>query len=172
PSRAISVITANYPVSRNMKVNTLYSDADTPRAVAVSTPSRMKPTWLMDEYAIIRFTSRCMRATTAPTSRLSTASAQMIGCQSARTVPKDETNTRSKAAKAPALATAAMNPATGDGEPSYTSGDHMWNGTAAILNPKPTSSRARPASSTPFEAITFLDRESAIWGRLLDPVAP
>ena len=45
------------------------------------------------------------------------ASPQTIGCQSVRTVPNEDTNTRSRAAKAPALATAAMNPVTGEGEP-------------------------------------------------------
>ena len=42
---------------------------------------------------------------------------QMTGCQSVRTVPNEETKTRSKPANAPALATAAMKPVTGDGEP-------------------------------------------------------
>jgi len=41
----------------------------------------------------------------------------MIGRQSVSMTPKEENRTRSKAAKAPALATAAMNPVTGDGAP-------------------------------------------------------
>ena len=77
----------------------------------------MKPAWLMDEYAIIRFTSRCIRATVAPTTRLRMASPQMIGCQSVRAVANEDTNTRSRATNAPALATAAMKPVTGDGDP-------------------------------------------------------
>ena len=96
----------------------------------------------------------------------------MIGRQSDSTTPKDENNTRSIAANAPALATAAMNPVTGEGAPWYTSGVHMWNGTAAILNPKPTNSSARPASSSPLVRTTFLDRKSAIWVRFVEPVAP
>ncbi len=76
------------------------------------------------------------------------------------------------AAKAPALATAAMNPVTGDGAPWYTSGVHMWNGTAATLKAKPTIRSARPASRRPLVSTTFLDRKSAIWVRLVDPVAP
>ena len=66
----------------------------------------------------MRLTSVWTRASTAPTTRLRMARAQTIGCQSTRTVPKAEMNTRSTAAKAPTLAMAAMNPATGDGEPS------------------------------------------------------
>ncbi len=40
-----------------------------------------------------------------------------MGRQSFVTTPKDETSTLSMAANAPALATAAMNPVTGDGAP-------------------------------------------------------
>ena len=42
----------------------------------------MKPAWLIDEYAIIRFTFVWTMATMAPTSRVRTASAVMAGCQS------------------------------------------------------------------------------------------
>ena len=45
-----------------------------------------------------------------------------------------------------------MHATLGLGEPWYTSGVQKWNGTAATLNPKPTSSRARPASSRPVSA--------------------
>ena len=76
------------------------------------------------------------------------------------------------AAKAPALATAAMKPVTGEGAPWYTSGVHMWNGTAATLKAKPTIIRARPASSRPLVRTTFLDRKSEIWVRFVEPVAP
>ena len=40
-----------------------------------------------------------------------------MGRQSVETTPKEENRTRSMAAKAPALATAAMKPVTGDGAP-------------------------------------------------------
>ena len=48
-----------------------------------------------------------------------------------------------------------MNAVTGVGAPWYTSGVHMWNGTAATLNPRPTSSSARPSSSTPSSRSVF-----------------
>ena len=48
----------------------------------------------------------------------------------------------------------------------------MWNGTAAILKAKPTMSSAIPARSKPLLISTFLDRKSAIWVRLVEPVAP
>ena len=38
----------------------------------------------------------------------------------------------------------AMNAVTGVGAPWYTSGVHMWNGTAATLKPRPTSEQREP----------------------------
>ena len=38
-----------------------------------------------------------------------------------------------------------MNAVTGVGAPWYTSGVHMWNGTAATLKPSPTSRSAKPS---------------------------
>ena len=35
----------------------------------------------------------------------------------------------------------------GVGAPSYTSGAHMWNGTAAILKPIPATTRITPSGS-------------------------
>ena len=35
----------------------------------------------------------------------------------------------------------------GVGAPSYTSGAHMWNGTAAILNPMPATTRMTASGS-------------------------
>ena len=49
------------------------------------------------------------------------------------------------AAKAATLVQAAMNAVTGVGAPSYASGAHMWNGTAATLKAKPTSNSPPPA---------------------------
>ena len=48
----------------------------------------------------------------------------------------------------------------------------MWNGTAATLKAKPTSSRASPARSSPLLTRSFLERKSAIWTMLVEPVAP
>jgi hypothetical protein len=53
-------------------------------------------------------------------------------------------NTRTIAAKAAAFTAALIIAVTGVGAPSYTSGVHMWNGTAAILKPNPTPTSARP----------------------------
>ncbi len=66
----------------------------------------------------------------------------------------------------------AMYPLTGDGEPWYTSGTQVWNGTAPTLKPKPTIMNAMPASSSPFWVITTSDRNVWILTRFVDPVAP
>src|SRR5438067_13778481 len=119
----------------------------------------------------MRLTSVCTTASTEPTTRLSTASAQMTGCQSTCELPNAEYATRRSAAKPAALAAAAMNPVTGVGEPWYTSGVHMWNGTAATLKPSPTASIASAASSMP-ELTTFVRRNAEIAVRFVDPVTP
>src|SRR4028118_2064392 len=97
----------------------------------------------------MRFTSVWTTASTEPTTMLRTASTQTMGFQSSCSVPKAEKKMRSRAAKPAALAAAAMNAVTGVGEPWYTSGVHVWNGTAATLKPKPPSRRARPARRAP-----------------------
>ena len=46
--------------------------------------------------------------------------------------------------RAATFGTIAKNNVTAVGEPSYTSGAHIWNGTADILNAKPTSIKTIP----------------------------
>src|SRR6266508_5933150 len=64
--------------------------------------------------------------------------------------------TRSSAANPAIFAPAAMKAVTAVGEPWYTSGVHIWKGTAAILKPSPTRMRAAPMVRSrgegPFEA--------------------
>jgi hypothetical protein len=55
---------------------------------------------------------------------------------------------RSSAAKPAALAPADMKAVTEVGAASYASGVHMWNGTAATLKPKPTSTSSAPATNS------------------------
>ena len=77
---------------------------------------------------------------------------------------------RTSAAKAAAFTPVAMKPLTGVGEPSYTSGAHMWNGTAETLKPMPMSSSPRPS-----DAISGSGRPASwapISDRLVVPVAP
>src|SRR5947209_18692379 len=77
------------------------------------------------------------------------------------------------AAKAAALDADAVKPVTGDGAPSYTSGVHMWNGTAATLNAKPTRSRARPENRRPLLSAGGVSRKKMkMSARRVEPVAP
>ena len=46
--------------------------------------------------------------------------------------------------KAATFGTTAKNKVTDVGEPSYTSGAHIWNGTADILNANPTNIKTNP----------------------------
>src|SRR5205814_2280010 len=64
-----------------------------------------------------------------------------------RGVAEPPTRMRTSVAKAATLTAAAMKPVTGAGAPSYTSGTHMWNGTAATLNANPEARRAAAAKS-------------------------
>ncbi len=82
-------------------------------------------------------------------------------------------NSRARTAKPAALMAPAMNSVMGTGAPSYTSGVHMWKGTAETLNP-----RATIHSSMPTCAISGADTTSCssqyrpISATSSDPVAP
>ena len=117
-----------------------------PLATAVS----RYPACPIELYASIRFRLRCASATRFPTTIVIAANHQTISVHTTVTGPSASSSTRSIAANAAALTAAAMNAVMGVGAPSYTSGVHMWNGTAATLKAKPTSSMPIPISSTVF----------------------
>src|SRR6478735_1645084 len=75
-------------------------------------------------------------------------------------------------AKDAAFEPTERNAVIGVGAPSYTSGAHMWNGTAAILKPNPTRSSAIPASSIGLSASRYFAIVAPIVARFVDPVAP
>src|SRR5512142_2447408 len=89
----------------------------------------------------------CEMATTLPTIMVSAERAARTGVRSADSDGKASANTRSSAANPAIFAPAAMNAVTAEGAPWYTSGVHMWNGTAATLNPSPTMMSAAPTVS-------------------------
>src|SRR5215813_6613412 len=99
----------------------------------------------MDEYASIRLTLDWATATTLPRVMVTAASPQstavMFGWARGSTPP----NRRMSAAKTAALEPVAMKAETLVGAPSYTSGAHMWKGTAEILKPNPTRRSPTPA---------------------------
>src|SRR5262245_52157458 len=133
---------------------------------------RMYPACAIDEYARMRLTSDCTTAAMLPNSSDSTARTHTIGRQSSRYCGKATVKSRSSAANAAALVAAAMNAVTGVGAPWYTSGVHMWNGTAETLNPRPTMSSPSPNSNVDCSNSVFLLRNSAIHVSDVVPVAP
>ena len=77
---------------------------------------------------------------------------------------------RSSIANEAAFEPTDRNAVTGVGAPSYTSGAHMWNGTAAILNPMPAARRIMPRLST--RPPSCAASATAISSSRVEPVAP
>src|SRR6266496_2323956 len=100
----------------------------------------------MDEKAIRRLTLVCGKASRFPTVIVTAARIAMVIDQSRAigTVAsgKIAKNKRISTAKPAAFDAVDKNPATGVGEPSYTSGAQKWNGTRETLKPIPTRIRA------------------------------
>src|SRR5438874_13526461 len=93
-------------------------------------------------------------------------------CEAAAS-PNPETRIRTSVANAAACTPAAMKPVTGAGAPSYTSGTHMWNGTAATLNANPDASSATAAySNADAPEGPPLRSAAATSASLVEPVAP
>src|SRR6266508_1094384 len=122
---------------------------------AAARPMSRYPAWAIDEYP----------------SMVTTATPAIAGRQSSTSPPSAPAKTRRKTANPAALVPAAMKAVTGVGAPWYTSGVHMWKGTAATLKQNPTASRATPASSTD-ELIWVVAVARAMAARLVLPVAP
>ena len=72
------------------------------------------------------------------------------------------------------MPTDAINAVIGVGAPSYTSGDQTWNGAAATLKAKPTTSSATPASRNASLRSTgiVLSNAATIFEMFVVPVAP
>src|SRR5262245_12553993 len=92
----------------------------------------------MLEYASMRLTFDCDTPTTVPTIIVAAATVHSTTPQCPLSGSKAYRNTRANAANAAAFTPVDMKPVTAGGAPSYASGVHMWNGTAATLNAKPT----------------------------------
>src|SRR5580698_7532007 len=98
----------------------------------------------MVEYANIRFKLAWAIATMLPMAIDSTESTTSIWLQSDWEAPSASGSSRMASANAASFDAVPMNTVTQVGDPSYTSGIHMWNGTAPSLNPMPTSMNAMP----------------------------
>ena len=81
------------------------------------------------------------KATRFPTVIVSTASTAKIGRHVSATAGNAPNIRTRRPTKPPIFDAVERNAATGEGEPSYVSGAQKWNGTAEILNAKPTTTK-------------------------------
>ncbi len=90
-------------------------------------------------------------------------------CHAKICAPNASRLTRISRHSAATLGAVAKKVVTGVGAPSYTSGVHMWNGAALILNARPASTKITPNS-----APVAIWPESASWipAKLVVPVNP
>ncbi len=95
----------------------------------------------MLEYASIRLIFTCGMATRLPTVIVMAESAMISGVQLSTSGAIPVASTRTRMANPAALEPTERKAVIGVGAPSYASGDHWWNGTMAILKPKPTSTK-------------------------------
>src|SRR3954471_22272656 len=118
----------------------------------------------MLEYASMRLRFFWARPIALPAIIDAIATPKIAGYHCQASVWKPSSHTRMKEANAAAFTVAAMNAVIADDDPSYTSGAHMWNGTAAILKPKPITSIARPTISTGLVERPSVATVTAIFG--------
>src|SRR5690348_3949568 len=117
-------------------------------------PTSSTPACEIDEYASMRLMLSWRTAVMLPTviviAAITTIGLAQPSVPNGTTSPPSAVpNTRIIAATAAALTAAAMNAVTGVGAPSYASGAHMWNGTAATLKPNAMISMKPPATTRP-----------------------
>ena len=105
-----------------------------------------------------------------PTVIVTTASTKKKSAHSSPSDGKPTTKIRRSMANDAAFDPTDRNAVTGVGAPSYTSGAHIWNGTAAILNPMPAPTRITASTSIIVESCPL--NAAAMPARLVVPVAP
>src|SRR5215218_1697594 len=107
----------------------------------------------MDEYAISLLMLRWPIAAKAPSAMEAMATNTTICCHWMVISGKDTIVVRTNMAIPATFGAAAKKAVTGVGAPSYTSGVHIWNGTADTLKQKPanrnTSPNTRPMLAVP-----------------------
>src|SRR5271170_2374865 len=86
----------------------------------------------------------CPIAASAPRIIEAIAIKTISDCQAGTSSANDVPMTRNSNAIAATFGAVAKKVVTGVGAPSYTSGVHIWNGTAEILNANPTTTNTTP----------------------------
>src|SRR4029453_19163711 len=133
-------------------------------------PMSREPACAIDEYASIRLMFDCVSAAKLPTVIVMIASTQNRSCQLWLIEGSPSWKIRSSIANDAAFDPTDRNAVTGVGAPSYTSGAHMWNGTAAILNP--TQATPRVTATTRRGSRSCPTNAAAIGRRFVVPDSP
>src|SRR5688500_381124 len=126
----------------------------------------------MLEYASIRLRLLCATPTTVPRIIVAAATHATSGAQSSLNGSNADRKTRVNAADAAALTPVAMNPVTSAGAPAYASGVHMWNGTADVVNAKPTSRSPTASRIIGLSLSACADRNEPTASRRVLPATP
>src|ERR1700684_4216675 len=119
----------------------------------------------------MRLILSCPSAARFPNVRDSTATAVISGAQPTRTAQNAPRNNRSRSAKLAELEATLTYAEMGVGAPSYTSGAHWWDGTAATLNSTPTET-VRIAITTSKSPGGRCASDSAMALRFVEPDIP
>src|SRR5208283_1286006 len=141
-------------------------------------PRRMYPTCEIEEYASSRFILVCVNAARLPQVKDAIATPPIKYTQVVCKSPKTTNINRRSIAKLAVFEATLTYADMGVGAPSYTSGAHWWNGTAATLKNMPaatvTNARITSQSVTPCADVYAKRRPrmlpiSAIFVELLTP---
>ena len=119
----------------------------------------------------MRFRFVCAIAVRLPITSDSTASATSICCQSIARRGRPTARMRIIIANDASFGAAPSSSVTAVGEPWYTSGTHMWNGTAPSLKAMPATTNTRPNTRSVWLAPP-LDTSLEIVVMSSEPVAP
>src|SRR3984957_6785998 len=127
--------------------------------------------WPIEEYAISRLILVCPIAASAPSTIEAIDTITTSNCHAPTSEANEVPITRSSSAIAATFGAVAKNTVTDVGAPSYTSGVHMWNGTADTLNASPTSTNTIP-TTRPGDALSGFTSSSCSEVKSMVPENP
>src|SRR5210317_506618 len=139
-----------------------------PSFEAEAIPASAYPICPIELYAISLFIFFCPIAAIAPNSIEAIDKNTKIICHWSINSKKGTYKNLINTVKAAIFGTIVKNSVTVVGEPSYTSGAHIWNGTAEILKAKPTKINTIPKVN----AYSFESSCEAIISKFVDPEKP
>src|SRR3989454_7949951 len=131
------------PYTATVAALSLYGGLDCSAIAPTASAMRMYPAWAMLEYASMRLIDRWGIARTFPTVCVTIARIASVTTQSTWTLNRPIRKTRNRATIPTFFEAAVRSTLIVVGDPWYTSGAHIWNGTTATLNPKPAIKRTR-----------------------------